>query len=233
MAEIVRSAGYFWTTEGTVASSDDYLGPGDHEASLEPLVRELLGTGAFLDVGAHVGHYAIRLAAQSAAVIAVEPNPEIAWVLRRNVALNLLEDKVTVLEVAAWDSRETLRLADDPRFLFKNRCAMTRTVPEDAVDDTSRPPVQGVPLDELLADVTGLTLVKVDVEGADLQALRGMAGTLRRERSNLLVERHDVLGHYTIEQLYELLQELGYSWTHVEDDQGGSKYLACHPEVIA
>lgn len=227
--ETVKSNGYLWLVEGTTASSDDYLGPGDHEASLEPLVRELLGTGVFLDVGAHVGHYAVRLAAQARAVIAVEPNPEIAWVLRGNIAVNELEDKVTVFMVAAWDSDTELWLTDEPRYLFKNRGATTRTVPDG--DDTSRPPVHGVPLDDLLADVIGISLVKLDVEGADLHALRGMAGTLRRERPALFIERHDMLGHYAIEQMYEVLSELGYSWEHAEDSPQGSKYLVCRAEV--
>lgn len=214
--------------EGTAWSSDDHLGPGDHEASLEPLIRGMLGGGTFLDVGAHVGHYAIRLAAQARAVIAVEPSPEIAWVLRRNVSLNGLEDKVTVLEVAAWDSETDLWLADEARYVFKNRAATTRTVP---VSDDSRPPVRGVPLDSLLGNVTGISFVKVDVEGADLHAVRGMAGTLRRERPAMLIERHDTLGHYEIGQLHMLLSELGYSWQ--DASAGDSKYLACYAEVTA
>lgn len=228
MTETIRSAGYLWVVEGTAWSSDDHLGPGDHEASLEPLIREMLGEGTFLDVGAHVGHYAIRLAAQARAVIAVEPNPEIAWVLRKNISLNGLEDKVTVLEVAAWDSEADLWLADEARYLFKNRAATTRTV---SVSDDSRPPVRGVSLDSLLGGVTGVSLVKVDVEGADLHALRGLAGTLRRERPSLLIERHDMLGHYEIGQMHELLRGLGYSWQ--DESAGDSKYLACRAEVTA
>ena len=52
-------------------------------------------------------------------------------------------------------------------------------------------------------------MIKLDVEGADLHALRGMAGTLKRLGPSLLIERHDIYGYYELADLTGLLEELG------------------------
>ena len=215
---VVTSDGLRWMVDG--AHTDDHIGPSGHEANLEPLLRGLLGKDRlFLDVGAHVGRWALRLAGQASHVIAVEANPVTAVVLRENIRLNGLEEKVTVLEVAAWDCRASLRL-EDPN--GKVRGASTRVLPggEETV---------AVALDEAL-NLTGqdLGLVKLDVEGADLQALRGMRQLLTEHRPSMLVERHDQYGFYAVEDLYELLASLGYEWTD-GPEYGGAKYLICQP----
>lgn len=216
---ITEADGYRWEAE---PGTDDSLGPGGHESNLEPVLRGLLGGGAFLDAGAHVGHWAIRLAAQAGAVIAVEANPDTAAVLRVNIALNGLESSITVLEAAAWDSRAVLRLGNPVD--SRTRSACTRTIPCETGGT-----VQGLPLDDLLDPALDISLVKLDVEGADLHALRGMAGMLARCRPVLFIERHDSYGCYTIGEMHGLLAGLGYGWAD-GPESCGSKYLICHPD---
>jgi hypothetical protein len=56
-----------------------------------------------------------------------------------------------------------------------------------------------------------------------------MAGTLSRCRPVLFVERHDQYGYYTIGQMYDLLDSLGYD--HADGpSSGGSEYLICMPD---
>jgi FkbM family methyltransferase len=218
---VVTSDGLQWAMDGP--QTDDHLGPAGHEANLEPLLRGLLGQGRlFLDVGAHVGRWSLRLAGQASHVIAVEANPVTAVMLRENIRLNGLEEKVTVLEVAAWDCRASLRL-EDPN--GKVRGGSTRVLP--GGEETA-----AIPLDEAL-NLTGqdLGLVKLDVEGADLHALRGMRALLTDHRPSMLVERHDQYGYYKVEDLYELLASLGYEWTDGPEYMG-AKYLICQPEEM-
>ena len=140
----------------------------------------------FVDVGAHVGHWAVRLAGQARKVIAVEPDPATCAVLRENIALNGLGN-VTVVEAAAWDSGEMLRL-EDP--LGRERSGTNRTLPDDAGT------VRGRRLDDILAGEDEISLVKIDTEGADLHVLRGLRRTLARCQPAMIVERHDFLGYY-------------------------------------
>jgi FkbM family methyltransferase len=231
----VRQAdGLLWVDRGT--GSEDYLGLAEHEAELAPIVDGLLSAGGVvLDVGAHVGHWALRLAGKAAQVFAVEPNPDAASGLRRNVAVNDLGN-VSVLEFAAWDEVAWLRL-DDPH--AHTGGGSTRTVP--GKPDTAG--VAGMRLDTSpqLRHLDRLDLVKLDVEGADLHALRGMAGLLSRHHPVLFVECHDYCGYYTRAELEETLSRLGYQWevafsyqTHWSPEgpraePAKADYLICRP----
>jgi FkbM family methyltransferase len=215
--QVRQADGLLWVDRGK--GSEDYLALGEHESELWPIVAPLLPDGGvLLDVGAHVGHWALRLAGRAGHVYAVEPNPAAASGLRRNVALNDVGN-VTVLEFAAWDETGWLRL-DDPH--GKESGGSTRTVPLKNADTAHAEPVgaelnTAVPARRLdrtpeLAGLDRLDLVKLDVEGADLHALRGMAGLLERHRPVLFVECHDYAGYYQRPDLEVLLTELGYGW---------------------
>ena len=196
----VEQAGFSWLIG---EDTDDHLGPSDHEANLEPVFRELLGEdGVFLDIGAHTGHWAIRMARQARQVIAVEANPDTAEILRQNIVLNNLEN-VTIIVAAAWDSNEPLRMESPDGHI---RAGMNRTIPDE--NGTAR----GELLDDLLRDIPEIRLVKMDVEGADIHVLNGMRKTLTRCQPKMIVERHDFYGYYTESDLFRLLSELGYSW---------------------
>ena len=195
-----------------------------HEDGLAPVFDRLLPEGGVLaDVGAHVGRWALRLSRKASRVIAVEANPDTAAVLRANMELNGITN-IDVRQVAAWDSHARLRL-EDPNGQVTG--GSTRVL-EDG-DGT----VQAVPLDDVLADEPRIDLIKLDVEGADLRALRGMAGTLARCRPKLLVERHDIYGYYELGELTGLLGELGYRWEHCDIMLGNGNmapYLTAEPE---
>jgi hypothetical protein len=87
-------------------------------------------------------------------------------------------------------------------------------VPMGSVDVDEYVDVPAKPLDEVpvLALAERIDLVKLDVEGADLHALRGMRQLLGKHRPALFVECHDAYGYYERADLEALLTELGYKW---------------------
>lgn len=207
---IMLADGFLWTSGGP--DTDDHLSHDPHEAILEPVMRGLLGSApgkVFVDIGAHVGRWAIRLTDIASHVYAVEANPATAETLRRNIELNHLESKVSVICCAAWDSETVLRL-EDPN--GKHRGGSTRVLEQDGnIPDGFRTPAY--PLDtSTLRKHTDIGLVKIDVEGADLHVLRGMRRVLSVNRPIMLIERHDQYGYYRAEELDELLTSLGYYW---------------------
>jgi FkbM family methyltransferase len=155
----------------------------------------------FLDIGAHVGHWALRMASQASQVIAVEPHPGTAEVLRQNISLNGIVN-VTVIEAAAWDECITLHIADGGKSHSMNGCVMTG----------QGIPVGAAPVDELVGQDQCVHLVKMDVEGADLHVLRGMRQLVARCWPDLLIEQHHQTGYYTAGDMFDLLTELGYEW---------------------
>lgn len=164
----------------------------------------------FLDIGAHVGHYSVRAAAAGCTVYAVEPNPENGAQLRLNMRANKITG-LTLWVVAAWDRRELLPIKGD------SRMDVFRAGVGSVMSGESQVPMgitaAGMPLDELLAGVERVDLVKMDVEGADLRALDGMTASLERLRPELVIEDHSQYGYFEAAELDERCERLsGYQW---------------------
>ncbi len=216
-----KADGLKWIVRGP--HTDDWI-TFNHEDSLEPVLAGLLPDGGvFVDVGAHVGRWTLRLARKASQVYAVEPNPDTAAVLRAHIALNDVRD-VDVLELAAWDSETRLSLSDPAE---KVSGGSTRVVEGD--DGT----VLARPLDDVFAGLDRLHLVKLDVEGADLHALRGLRATLARLTPTLFIEDHSIYGYYELAELEALLTEMGYRWEVVRGYQSADGRMIQAPYLIA
>jgi FkbM family methyltransferase len=206
--KIKESDGWVWLDRGD--RSDDWVAFTDHESWLQPVLYNLFPKdGVLLDVGAHVGRWSIRLSPIASKVIAVEANPSTAATLRRHLAMNDVHN-VDVIQVAAWDEEMVLHL-EDPNHQLDGGGA--RTLPS-ANGQTDMIPAVRLdsyqPILDLLADAGRLDLMKLDVEGADIHALRGMAGLLEKYKPVLVIECHDIYGYYKREDLEQTLTDLGY-----------------------
>lgn len=132
--------------------------------------RKLEKGDLFLDVGANIGAYSVLCGCLGAEVIAFEPAPDTARLLRENVALNGLE--VEVWEAAAGREEGTTR------FTAGLDCV-------NRVDPDGETTVRVLRLDSVVGDrlVGG---VKVDVEGLELEVLVGLTTALKEHRVGLL-----------------------------------------------
>ena len=154
------------------------------------LLDRLVVPGAtVIDVGANIGYntvHAARLAGPRGRVIALEPTPDNLDVLRRNVASAGLAN-VTIEPVAAG------RAAGVRDFFVRGaRSAVNSLFAEScyaSVTDVLQ--IAVVPLDDLVAGTADV--VKIDVEGAELDVLEGMARLLRHPPKALIVEWHPLL----------------------------------------
>jgi FkbM family methyltransferase len=168
------------------------------------LMRRFLEPGGdMIDVGAHVGMYALAAARAlrgRGRVLAFEPNPAARRQLEANVALNGYDNVLVsdaAVAAAAGDALLHVPATSDPSFssLGGGRFAEAEPV--------------RVPTTTLDAEVAARGLapafVKVDVEGAELGVLAGAEETLRR-RPVLLVE----VGDATAGSVAERLAERGY-----------------------
>jgi FkbM family methyltransferase len=154
---------------------------------LHRLMDRAIRPGAtVVDVGANIGYntvYASRRVGPAGRVVAVEPASDNLRVLRENITANALEN-VVVHTVAAGRARElrTLFLRGDVsavNSLFAESVYATVTGVEQ---------VRVAPLDDLVEG--DADLVKIDVEGAELDVLAGMTRLLRRHHIQLIVEWH-------------------------------------------
>jgi len=196
---------------------------GAYETSEIQFVRSIVKPGdTVVDVGAHIGFFTIHLAALVGAggrVYAFEPFEANLVLLERSVAENRFRDRVRARRAAVGATsgtatltfpRETLNtggaylLPDGGAPLPGN---LTARVPLVALDDL-----------DLAAPVRFL---KMDVEGAEPQVLRGAMRLLERDRPVILSELHPTqlqrASRTDAEALISLARELGYRAHHVAE----------------
>jgi FkbM family methyltransferase len=177
-----------------------------YEPAVTGKIREILKPGmSFCDVGGNIGVFtllAAKLVGPSGRVIAFEPTQDNARILRENVQLNGYAH-VIVYEKAVADTPGSVRLHLSA---FRGSHSL---LPGPARSTGQVCEVEAVRLDSL-ADTEGIDLMKVDVEGAELQVLRSL-GT--RRPKNLILEfnpeRESVAG-VTQEMFVQTLRDLGY-----------------------
>jgi FkbM family methyltransferase len=158
----------------------------------------------FVDVGANVGGYALKMAQnRSVKVIAIEAHPETYKALCRNIDCNGFAN-ITAINKAAMDKPGTITLYDRYK-KGEVLCTCTATI-DGSKDSTSNPVV--VPSDTLDSMLEGNLpdIVKMDIEGAELAALQGALQTLKRAR-RVIVEVHD----NRVEEVRAILAKSGLS----------------------
>jgi glycogen(starch) synthase len=149
------------------------------------LLRTLKPGDTVVDVGANIGMYTVLMAnyvGPRGRVIAFEPNPDVLELLRENVALNWVGDRVEIRPTAVADRAGSLRLHVTERFMANSSVlepgeAYFRNIPMDTVREVE---VDTETLDALADELVSVDLIKIDVEGAERRVIEGMAGMLER-----------------------------------------------------
>lgn len=165
------------------------------------------GEPVLVDCGANVGVCVLWFKTQfpNARVVAFEPDPIIAGCLAHNVACFDLSS-VEIIEAAAWTVDGTMTFASDG--VCGSRLALS-SVPAQRGMSATR--VRTVDLLTHLPD--RITLLKLDVEGAELDLLRRCAGMLRERVSYLHVEVHEFVGTpRRLPSVLQLLAEVGFDY---------------------
>jgi FkbM family methyltransferase len=152
------------------------------------VLSRLSGTGVFIDIGANVGHLALTAAARRTGtiVLAVEPNPCTAAILRKNVARNGLARAITVIEVACGDK------AGPALFFMSSTDHSGKSSLSESSAGRARKKITVAlqKVDEIVEAhrLPTVELVKIDVEGNELAVLKGMERTISMFRPSILVE---------------------------------------------
>lgn len=130
-----------------------------------------------MDVGAHCGYFSLLLAdlvGPEGRVLSFEPNPPIAELLRRSVAVNGFDGRTSVYEVALGDQGGSAIL-DVPRNEPKNA---------HVVQGVAGPGMVEVPLQraDRIAGASVADFIKIDAEGAEQAIWKGLEGILQQQR---------------------------------------------------
>jgi FkbM family methyltransferase len=174
--------------------------------TIKEFINLLKGKDLVIDVGAHIGKYTILAAKLSKKVIAIEPNKENFTILERNIRLNRLNN-VYALNLAAFNKNSKLKLyigdTSGQHSIFKKY--------------GNYQSVDGIKLDSLFKrlNIKKVDLIKIDVEGAEVQVLLGMLEYLKKRRvKNIIIE----VKPNNLRKIKRLFEKLGYLIKKIEDE---------------
>ncbi len=192
------------------------------ERSVQEALRRHVAPGAVVyDIGANLGFFSLlaaRLAGPSGRVEAFEPLPAAAAGLRRHLELNHAHTvRVHEVAVGARSGRAQLLAVDETSWShLADRGWHERT--QEVLD------VDVVTVDALVGgDLPPPDVVKIDVEGSELDVLEGMAETLRARSPVIVCELHETNAEFAAR-----MRELGYVTQNLEGPEAVDRAGAVH-----
>jgi FkbM family methyltransferase len=190
---------------------DAYL-TGQYEPQETAIVRDLVRPGmTFADVGANWGYFtlvAAHLVGPSGRVICVEADPRAVSAIRANVQANDLAT-VTIVGAAATDVPRELRFQpyEPKRGSASGNYGIAQAADGDQRDRDTTVVVHGRPLDDIFdeARLAHIDVLKMDIEGGEAAALRGLTRSFASGR----------IDHVVLELHPDALEKLGTSMASV------------------
>ena len=174
------------------ASSTDIVARNDAK-QIQFFVDRVQPGELVFDIGAHYGEYAVLFAAlvgEKGRVVSFEPDEAALPMLHANVRLNGFEQRVRVEEMAVFDAKST-------RQLFARHGNAQSSLARAGLggastdEDVEHYTITTTTLDDYIrcARLSAPDYIKLDIEGAEINALRG-ATTALRSKTVILCELH-------------------------------------------
>ncbi|MDQ3955949.1 MAG: FkbM family methyltransferase [Actinomycetota bacterium] len=181
----------------------------------EMLERTLRGGDVAFDIGANLGYFTLVMATTVGAggrVVSFEPDPQMAAALTRNIERNVGPSDPVETVIAAMG-------AATGRVRFARGWRATRGK---VVSEGGDLEVEMTTVDEASERYGVPRLLKIDVEGAEVDVLQGATSVLKAEKPAVIVEVHSL----ELEQrCARLLQSFGYDCTRTVDRGKKETYL--------
>ena len=185
---------------------------------------EEITQGVFVDVGANIGKYTIKVARQvgdNGRVISIEPESCNFEILKANIKLNRLSN-VTLVNAACWNKNEKLKL-------YLAQLPGDHSVKEPVSTDFVE--VSALKLDDILKhlQIEYVSFIKIDAEGADGEVLEGAEKTIARNPYLKIV--FEATNEDNLAKCQEVLEKHGFAIVRVVN--WGIYYARKAPEAIS
>ncbi len=191
-------------------------------SSYEPWMSDYLrpiGGDVFIDVGAAIGRYALSLAkavGENGLVVAIEPNPQNYEALLRGIHLNGFEN-IVALKIAAWNINCKMKMFLSHRSGWHSVKRNWRL---------SYIEVEAKTLDKVVKELNAnrVDWIKIDVEGAEVEVLKGLKKTLSKWHPKIIVE----VINENRKTFLDFMTKLPYKVTFIEGSkEKNSCYFYC------
>jgi FkbM family methyltransferase len=162
-----------------------------------------------IDIGAHIGRYTIvssKLVGKTGKVVAIEADLDTFQLLKRNVALNNLTN-ILPLNIAVFSTKTRIKLFEQSASAKYNSLILSRAKQTEKYTE-----INADTLDSIL-ELNGIGQVdwiKIDVEGAEFEVLKGATKILSSGNIDLLIEIHNVGDSSHYDNIVDFLKQYNY-----------------------
>lgn len=136
-----------------------------------------------LDIGANIGYHTLelaRLVGEKGKVYAFEPDPNNFRLLEKNIHANHYHNIVTIQKAVSQKSGQAK--------LFRSEGHSGDHRLYDSKDGRPTVDVETVCLDEFFSDSQPVHFIKMDIQGAEYEAMLGMSALIKRQNLKILTE---------------------------------------------
>ncbi len=194
----------------------------DFEKDIVSKTEKIIKDGNIFDIGGHFGFYALLFSKllNKGEVYTFEPNPYCYDQLIKNIKINNLEDKIKAFNFGISDQESSLEMMVVSDNLARSTCDQEM---KEHYKEKKNIEMKNVTVKNL--DNLGLpapSLIKVDVEGMELEVVKGCYGSIKENLPDLIIEIHESHrdnSHYRVKELVSLLFNLGYSCYSIEENR--------------
>ncbi|MBI5001487.1 MAG: FkbM family methyltransferase [Euryarchaeota archaeon] len=164
-----------------------------------------------IDAGAWFGPFAIYAASQigpTGKVIVFEPDPLNYIDLKNNILLNNLNN-IVAINKGLWNTKSTLRFFSIGKYSGGSHILFDDSLKE----NKGYVEISVVSLDEelKLQGISQVDFIKMDIEGAEIEAIEGSKNILQNRNTNLAIATYHIRnGEMTCKKVEHLLKSYGY-----------------------
>jgi FkbM family methyltransferase len=200
----------------------------DYESAVQKFLAEHLRRGdTFYEVGAHIGFLSLgaaRLVGAEGEVVAFEADPENIARIEQHLNRNSLA-QARVVPQAVWSGAGMLRFERASHLSSRNTGAVQEEpTPGRTFDEIE---VEAVALDDYVRGRRPPSLIKIDVEGAEMHVLKGAERLISEQRPLVLCEVHSA---ELAVQVEKWLFEKGYALEWFTGETQFPRHLTARPQ---
>lgn len=160
-----------------------------------------------LDIGANLGLFTYFMSRSSKKVYAFEPNPyplkHLKYVVDRNV-------EIVPIAIGNKDGTEKLRIPKTRKGWTSNGASIAKIDIREGIEYS----VEIRKIDTL--NIQNIGLIKIDVEGFELDVLKGAINTIKNQKPNLIIE-NEIVHNQNPDEIFRFMSDIGYKIFYVNN----------------
>jgi FkbM family methyltransferase len=171
------------------------------------------GSDVVIDAGANQGFVSLYLASlldSTGQLWAFEPDGKNIATIKENLSLNPgIATPVTIVDLLLWNKNQMVEFYE-----AGSVGSSAHYIP----DKEKAVMKQAITLDEWVAEnnITKIDFIKMDIEGAELEAIEGAVETIKKFKPNFAIASYHIInGEPTYIKLEEMFGEMGYPFKTV------------------